>query len=295
MTGVARQFQRGWLVLLIALLAGCTGPGLLNGLDAVWGRSGAARVARGVPFGAHGLALDVWRPAGRATAPRPVIIFFYGGGWSSGTRHGYGFAARALAARGFVVVLPDVRKVPDVRFPAFLQDGADAVRWARDHVAALGGDPERIAIMGHSSGAYTVAMLALDTQWLRQAGVDPRVVRAAVGLSGPYDFYPFDARSAAEAMRGAPDPRLTQPIRFVHAGAPPMLLATGEADDTVRPRNAIALAAALRAVGAPVVLRQYPGIGHAAVVMALSRPFRGKAPVLDDAVTFILANDGRRP
>ena len=73
-------------------------------------------------------------------------MFFYGGGWTSGERGDYGFVGRAFAARGFVTVIPDYRLVPEVRFPAFIEDGAQAVKWVRDHIAEFGGDPRRIAI-----------------------------------------------------------------------------------------------------------------------------------------------------
>lgn len=263
-------------------------PALLSLLDGVMGGgSGAIRTASAVPFGTHGQTLDIWRPAGAAVPNRPVVIFWYGGGWVKGDRRAYSFAARALAREGFVVVVPDYRKVPTVRFPAFLQDGAEAVKWTRDHVAEFGGDPARIAVMGHSAGAYTAAMLALDRRWLEAEGVDPRTVKAAVGLSGPYDFFPFTSKRAIDAFQGAADPQMTQPLHFARHDAPPMLLITSTTDDTVRPRNAINLDARLRALGAPVELKNYPGLSHEEVVMALSVPFRGKGPTLADSVEFL--------
>lgn len=267
--------------------AACSPPAALNALDlASGGGSGVERVATGVAFGARGQTLDVWASQGGA-ASRPVLIFYHGGGWVKGRRQDYGFAARAFAARGFVVVVPDYRKVPGVRFPAFLQDGADAVRWTRDNIARFGGDASRLALAGHSAGGYTVAMLALDRQWLKAAGVDPNIVRAGVGLCGPYDFYPWTSKRAVDAMAGVADPQITQPIRFARRDAPPLLLVTGTEDITVRPRNAINLTAALKALGAPVELRNYSGLDHEDIIMALSKPFRGKGPVLADSVAFL--------
>jgi len=270
------------------MIAFTSPPGLLSLADgALGGGSGADRPGSAIPFGTHGQTLDVWRPAGDASASRPVLIFWYGGGWVKGDRRAYAFAARAFAKAGFVVMVPDYRKVPGVRFPAFLQDGAQAVKWTRDHIAEYGGDPGRIALAGHSAGAYTVAMLALDRRWLEAEGVDPRIVKAGVGLSGPYDFYPFTSKRSIDAMHGVADPALTQPIRFARADAPPLLLITSSADTVVRPRNAINLAARLQALGAPVTLRNYPGLTHEQVVMALSVPFRGKGPTLADSVNFL--------
>jgi acetyl esterase/lipase len=274
------------LVGLGVVAANTQPPKLLSFLDGVVGGGrGTRQMGDAIPFGRHGQRLDVWRPASRKGEPRPVLVFFYGGGWVKGTRDAYAFAARAYAARGFVVVVPDYRKVPGVRFPAFVQDGADAVRWTSDHIAEFGGDPRRIAVAGHSAGAYTAAMLALDPRWLAAAGLPRGTIKAAVGLSGPYDFYPYTGRAIA-AMAGA-TPAQTQPIAFARADAPPMLLVTSSADTVVRPRNARNLALALRRLGAPVAYRNYRGLTHENIAMALSRPFRDKAPVLDDSVAFL--------
>ncbi len=288
------------LVLLVAVGLGSAAaltspPGLLSFLDRVTGGGdGVALPGSAIAFGTAGQTLDVWRPAGPATK-RPVLIFWYGGGWVSGNRRAYGFAARAFARAGFVVVVPDYRKVPDIRFPAMLQDGAQAVKWTRDHIAGYGGDPDRIALAGHSAGAYTVAMLALDRRWLAAEGVDPRIVKAGVGLSGPYDFYPFTKKRAIDAMQGVKDPLMTQPIHFARADAPPLLLVTSSADTQVRPYNAVNLAATLKRLGGPVAFRDYPGLSHEEVVMALSVPFRGKAPVLADSVAFLDRTLAARP
>lgn len=270
------------------LIAFTSPPALLSQLDAAMGGGrGVDRPGDAIAFGSHGQTLDVWRAADAGPAKRPVVIFWYGGGWVKGDRRAYAFAARAFARAGFVVVVPDYRKVPGVRFPAFVQDGAQAVRWTRDHIAEFGGDPGRIALAGHSAGAYTVAMLALDRRWLEAEGVDPRIIKAGVGLSGPYDFYPFTSKRSIDAMQGVADPAMTQPIHFARADAPPLLLVTSSADTVVRPRNAINLAARLQALGAPVSLRDYPGLSHEQVVMALSVPFRGKGPTLADSLGFL--------
>lgn len=277
------------LVIAFGIAAARTSPPvLLSFLDGmVGGGRGTHRTGAGIPFGTHGQTLDVWQPSGGGDRGLPVVIFWYGGGWAHGSRDAYAFAGRAFARRGFVTIVPDYRKVPQVHFPAFVQDGADAVKWVRDHVDGYGGDPRRIALAGHSAGAYTAAMLTLDPRWLRAEGVDPGIVKAMVGLCGPYDFYPFTVERAAEAMRGAADPAMTQPIHFARADAAPMLLVSAGDDVQVHAHNAINLTARLKAVGPRVVHENYPGLSHEDVVMALSKPFRGKAPVLDHAVAFL--------
>lgn len=276
------------LVAAIGGVAAFTSPPrLLSWYDRVTGgTSGAVLAAEGVAFGSHGQSLDIWKP--EAGGERlPVVIFWYGGGWAKGDRTSYAFAGRALAREGFLVVIPDYRKVPGVRFPAFLDDGAEAVAWTQANIAKHGGDPKRIAFMGHSAGAYEAIMLALDAKRLTAAGADPASVKAAVGLSGPYDFHPFTSDRAIAAFSQWPRPEETQPITFARADAPPLLLATSDGDTTVRARNANNLAAKLRGLDATADVINYGPLSHEEVVMALSVPFRDKGTVLADSVRFL--------
>jgi acetyl esterase/lipase len=275
------------------ILAFTSPPRLLSYYDrAVGGTAGARLVAEGLAFGSHGQTLDIWAPEGKPDRKLPVVVFWYGGGWAKGDRASYAFAGRALAREGFLVVVPDYRKVPKVLFPAFLDDGAEAVAWVEENIAAHGGDPARVAFMGHSAGAYQAVMLALDSKRLAAAGADPGIVKAAVGLSGPYDFYPFDKPRSIAAMGQWPRPLETQPIEFARKDAPPLLLVTSEGDETVRPKNANNLGAKLRGLGAPVEVKNYGPLDHEEVVMALSVPFRSKGPVLADSVAFLKAQLG---
>jgi acetyl esterase/lipase len=268
-------------------LAGCSRLGLLNGVnDLTPGDADVERAAQGVAFGSDPRQkLDVYRPKGVTNSP--VLVFFYGGSWSSGRRQDYEFAARAFAARGFVTVVPDYRLVPQVHFPAFVEDGASALAWTAANIAGFGGNPAAIGVSGHSAGAYIALMLALDGRWLAAAGA-PGVVKAVAGLAGPYDFLPFEPGGAGDlAMGMAPDLRDTQPIAHVSSAAPPVLLMTGDADTTVKPRNSLALAAAMTAAGAGAETRLYPGIGHIGILLSISKPFRGRAPALADSVGFL--------
>jgi acetyl esterase/lipase len=244
----------------------------------------SARVARGVAYGpGERLRLDVYGPRAAAPAPRPVIVFLYGGSWNSGRRQAYSFAARALAARGFVVIVPDYRLAPEVRYPDFLRDCAAAVRWTRRHAGEHGGDGERIVLTGHSAGAYNAAMLALDPSLL---GPDRSAVRGLAGLAGPYDFLPLDDASTIAAFGAWPRPAETQPVSHAARGAPPALLLHGDGDSRVKPRNSRKLAGLLQAAGGDVRLKLYPGLGHVGILTALAIPFRGQAPVLADVAAF---------
>jgi acetyl esterase/lipase len=272
------------LVILLGSLTGACSP--LTTFDRLVPKDrGGELVARDLSYGPDARQrLDVYAPQGECGVPRPVVVFFYGGSWNSGTRRGYAFVGRALAARGFVTVVPDYRLVPEVRYPAFVEDGAAAVRWATEHAGTYCGDSRSIVLMGHSAGAYIAAMLAVDRRWL---GSTRLAVKGLVGLAGPYDFAPFDVEASRAAFGQAPDPADTQPVTFAGAGDPPALLLYGTADTVVLPRNSEALAARLRAGGVAVDSRAYPKLGHVGIVLALARPFRDRAPVLDDVSTFV--------
>jgi acetyl esterase/lipase len=268
---------------LLALVASCS-P--LKTFNTVVPKDGAAiLVARDQPFqeGPRG-RLDLYAP--RRTAPGarlPVIVFFYGGSWTSGAKEGYGFVGRALASQGFLVAIADYRLVPRFRYPTFLEDGAAAVRWVRANASRHGGDGERIVLAGHSAGAYNAAMLAVDERWL---GPDRAAVRGFVGLAGPYSFLPLDDPATRAAFGGVQDLRATQPVSHAGTGDPPTLLLVAGRDRLVFPRNAERLAAALQAGGVPVETRVYPQVGHVGIVTALARPFRGRAPALRDMADF---------
>ena len=277
------------LICLGLAALGISNASPLSLFDAIGPRdSGGRLAARNRVFGKDPRdRLDVYVPVAAADAA-PVLVFFYGGSWDSGSKDDYAFVGHALAAQGFVTVLPDYRLYPQVRFPDFLKDGAAAIAWVRDNIATYGGDPRRIVLAGHSAGAYNAVMLALDPRYLEGAGVDPKVVRAVAGLSGPYDFLPLDTDTTTKVFGQAADLSQTQPINFVGPLSPPMFLATGDGDTTVLPRHTKSLAARLRAANVPVQERTYRGLDHRDTLLALSVTFRSKAPELAEMSSFLM-------
>lgn len=218
----------------------------------------------------HGLSLDVHRAQGVA-AGAPVVVFVYGGDWRTGRREDYRFVGQSLAREGLLVVVPDYRKVPLVTFPAFVEDAAQAVAWAKRHATEYGGDPSRIYLVGHSAGAHIVAMLGTDGRFLQAVGMRPRELSGVVGLSGPYDFLPLTDPKLQQVFAPQANWPLSQPVNFVDGDEPPFLLFQGTADKTVRPRNSVSLAASLRAKGEPVQLHMIDGAGHVATLTGLVR------------------------
>ena len=233
---------------------------------------------------------DVYLPA-PPVAGAPIAVFFYGGSWSSGDRADYRFVGEALASRGVVAVVADYRLSPDARYPAFLEDGADAVRWAADHAASFGASRERLFIVGHSAGAYNAAMLALDPRWLARVGLAPHQLAGWVGLAGPYDFLPIGNPDVQVAFEWPNTPADSQPLFHANAGratAPRVLLLAARKDTMVDPqRNTLALARALERQGTQVEVELFDRVSHTTLIGAMARPLRGLAPVLERVSGFL--------
>jgi acetyl esterase/lipase len=231
--------------------------------------------------------LDVYVPARPATEPRPVVVFWHGGRWRYGDKSDYRFVGAALAESGYVVVVANYRHWPQVKMPGFMHDAAQAAHWAAAHANDYGGDSGRLYLMGHSAGAHLAALVTLDSRYFAASGRPPPSIAGVIGLSGPYDFLPLLEADVQDMFGPPPIYPESQPINFVRAGAPPMLLLHGLADDTVKPKNSINLAAALAALGVPVTLKLYPKVSHADTVAALTALLRGRAPTLADIQAFV--------
>lgn len=268
-----------WVTLTTAsLITGCTLPAL----NLVTPDNGYSLTSN-IEYGDHPRQrLDVYQPT-RALANAPTVVFFYGGSWQWGYKEGYRFVAQALAEAGYRVVIPDYRLHPEVSFPAFIEDGAQAVA----RIADMGLADHGLVLMGHSAGAHTAAMLALDDHYLTEAGVARNTVDAWIGLSGPYDFLPLQEAVFVDifgAVDGIPE---TQPVTFVSPDDPPALLIWGEEDDKVSRRNIESLSGALREAGVPVRARVYPEANHYDPIGAFSVRFRSLSPGFDDVVGYL--------
>jgi len=268
------------------------GLGVINAVASLRGHQGPADIAYGA---GDRQRFDVYVPGNSIDAAdkasgSPLVIFIYGGSWNMGTRRDYRFAGEALAAQGFTVMVVDYRLYPEVRYPDFLRDCAQAVGYGLEHARELGADPRRVFLYGHSAGAYNVAMLALDPRWLQAVGHSPDELAGWVGLAGPYNFLPIGdpgVKLVFDWPDTAPD---TQPIRHVDDLRRPLPAFIGAAlhDKLVYPeQNSIPLVERLQARGTPVTFRTYEHVNHALLVGALQWPLTALAPVLDDTAAFM--------
>ena len=287
------------VVVLVALgtLAACAPVVLVNALTP----SFSYKKTTNVSYAAGGnprQQLDVYQPADPALTGkrRPVVVFFYGGAWQEGSRSDYLFVAEALTQRGYVVVVPDYRVYPEVKYPEFLNDGAAAVAWATTNVDRYGGDCSSIFLMGHSAGAHIAAMLALDNTFLDAQKVPRAAVKGLVGLAGAYDFLPLTEPNVIALFASETNLALTQPIHYVSTASakttPPVLLLHGDDDKRVYPKNSINLARDLRASGVKVELDLLPGLNHTDIIAKFTRLLRGDGKIVDRVDQFIRENAG---
>jgi acetyl esterase/lipase len=268
--------RRGLIASVLSLLGSCSPAALLNKTVSSRGYTREQDIAYG-PLPRQ--KLDFYRPE----TPRPdgkSVIFFYGGSWDTGAKGDYLFVAQALASRGIATIIPDYRLYPEVRFP-FIEDAALATRWAGDRVGL-----PKLFVAGHSAGAHIASMLAVNTPYLAQAGVDRREIAGFIGLSGPYDFLPLKSAKLIDIFGGANRPEI-QAITFAQAPLPRALLIHGTADTIVYPRNSEHLAAAWRQAGAPVDLKLYPGVDHIDLVAAFSDFLHKRATTRKDVLDWI--------
>lgn len=214
----------------------------------------------------RGLSLDVFRPQGGASNA-PTVVFFYGGAWKRGSREQYRFVGHRLAQDGILAIVADYRTYPKAGFPAFMDDAADAVGWARTHAREYGGDPARLYVMGHSAGAQIAGLIGTDAAYLRRVGMQPKQLAGVIGLSGPYDFV---VGTEYAPIFGPPSqwPK-AQAINYVDGDEPPFLLVHGDADRVVEVRDSVELDEKLKRTGGRSTLLLLPGAGHMAPVAGL--------------------------
>lgn len=253
---------------------------------------------RTVPGPAGAIPVRIYRPAG--DAPKPVIVYFHGGGWVIGSLETHDNTARELAVEvDAVVVAVDYRMGPEHRFPAAVEDAYAALGWVAAHADTIGGDPERVVVAGDSAGGNLAAIVA---QKARDSG--PTVCFQL--LVYPVTDYEFTSASMNDNAEGyfltrdmmrwffdhylnrpedGDDPRVS-PLRANDlTGLPAAFVITMEYDP-LRDQG-IAYGDAMRAAGASVSSTTYPGLFHGCfgmgdLVDAARVPF-------DDAVAAVRA------
>ncbi|TXS95187.1 alpha/beta hydrolase [Parahaliea maris] len=270
------------------LLTGCDALGAFNFVQA----GGISPSYADVAYGAgERQTLDLYLPKENGT-PAPLLVWFYGGAWDSGDKEQYAFVARRFTAMGYAVAIPNYRLVPEVRFPAFLDDAAAALARLRSLIREQPGkiSTQPMVLAGHSAGAYIAVQVVAGPDYLAKVGLGPEDVAGIIGLSGPYDFYPYKVDSSRAAFGDTPA-RQSQPVEQELSRMPPLLLISGNADETVRPRNSIRLSEK-----APQArLQLVDGLGHAGTLLALGRFITSNKAVLEPLEQFLVTVSSPAP
>ena len=194
--------------------------------------------------------LDVYVPEGRRNAP--VIVSYYGGALMAGDKRENEFIGQRFASAGFVTAVVNYRLSPGVAHPAHVRDAAASFAWVKRHIAEYGGDAARVFVIGHSAGAYLVALLSTDERYLAAHKLSLRDIRGVVPVSA---FYWVEREGVApdrdKSVWGT-DPKVwvdASPAHHLKSGAPPMLILYADGDEDWRRRQNVEAAQAMKAAG----------------------------------------------
>ena len=222
----------------------------------------------------------------------PVIVFFYGGCWGAcqnTDKQDYEFLADALTERGYVVVIPDYRYYPKGDFATIISDAADATQWVKQNIQDYNGDNNNIFLMGHSAGAHIAIMLNAK-DYLKDETYSS--IRGAIGLSGPYDFIPYEESGLPklEKIFGLQNEAFySQPANFIDGNEPAFFLAWGEKDTIVHKKSIVNLSNKINEKDGKVKTIYYKDLDHSGLMTAFTRLLRDEKNI-DDLTNFMESN-----
>jgi acetyl esterase/lipase len=218
------------------------------------------------------LSLWIFEPTTGPKVNRPAIVFFFGGGWSSGSPAQFEQQCRHLAARGMVAITADYRVATrhQAKPTACVADAKSALRWVRTHAQRLGLDPNRIAAGGGSAGGHLAAAIATLPDF-DEASEDRKISSVPNALAlfnpalvlAPMEGLPLEGfgTRVPEERLGAKPEKLS-PAHHVKRGTPPAIIFHGKADTTVPYNTAEAFTKVMLAAGNRCELVGFEGQGH---------------------------------
>lgn len=274
------------------LAAACSGTGIVNLVSKSYDVSHIESLSYGNQARA---SFDLYLPkqANSQGETTPVVIFFYGGSWNRGEKSEYQFVGRRLASEGYIVAIPNYRVYPEVRYPDFLWDCAQATAAVLEHLQtpqfAQHAPAQKIYLMGHSAGAYNAAMLSYAPQYLNKVGLGPDTIAGFIGLAGPYDLYPIKVEEVKPVFHHPNYPSDSNPIELME-GAPrvPALLLAPETDNLVSiKRNTLAFADTLESDQRSVQVETIKGTDHVTLIGTFSPLLFWKQSAVAPVLRFI--------
>jgi len=216
--------------------------------------------------------LDVYVTPGKKA---PVNIFIHGGAWRSGSASAYGFPAEAFVAAGSHFVVPDFVAVQDAGgdLNAMAQQVLRAIAWVHRNAARFGGDPDRVFISAHSSGAH-LGGVAVTTDWRKDFDLPQDLIKGALLVSGLYDLRGprLSSRSSYVKFDDATEEALS-PQRHLDKLHVPLIVAWGSLDTPEFQRQSRDFAEAVKTAGKPVEQIEGEGYNHFEFVETLGNPY----------------------
>ncbi len=223
------------------------------------------------PYGeGRAATLDLFR-AHRPHAP--IHVFIHGGAWRTLGKRDSAFAAETFVRAGAHFAALGFELLPVATLDEMVQQVRSAIAWIFRNADRLGGDPKRIFVSGHSSGAH-LAGTVVTTDWRAQFRLPPDVVKGALCISGTYDLEPVrrSARNAYVQLDAGMVDRLS-PARHADNIACPVVVGTGERESDELKRQARDFAALAEGRGVPVRLIEGAGLNHFEIINTLASPF----------------------
>ena len=216
----------------------------------------------------------------------PMVVFVHGGSWESGSKDEYAFVGQSLAQAGYVTAVINYRKAPEHLYPDYVEDTAQAIAWSYKNAESLHADPKRLAVIGHSAGAFNAVAAVANEDFLAPYGVKPKDIATVIGIAGPYsyDFRKFSSRTAFGASA---TPETVMPDRQIKGAQPPYLLLTAEKDKVVHVTNTIKMTQALKAAGVKVETGEIAGASHATSIGAMAPPLRWVNDVRTQVLSYL--------
>lgn len=270
--------------LIALIVTGCTQLGL--GVANIPAKFSNIEIQKDIAYGEEPWQkLDLYIPAETENQKLPILVFFYGGRWTDGSKDMYKFVGDVYTKEGYIVAIADYSKYPNVKFPSFVEDGAKAVAWAYKNANQYGGDNNNLFIMGHSSGGHIGALITADEKYLKAEGLNNNIITAFAGLAGPYDFIP-EAQDLKDIFGPPENYPLMQVPTYINGDEAPMLLLWGDDDKAVWRRNLDRLETKIKEKNGIVETEIYEGVDHVGTIASLTWFLRSKAPVLKDTTEF---------
>ncbi|MFL6806259.1 MAG: alpha/beta hydrolase [Xanthobacteraceae bacterium] len=216
--------------------------------------------------------LDVF-PTRAANAP--INVFVHGGAWRTGLAKNYAYAAEMFVNAGAHQVVLDFINVIEAGgdLMTMAQQVRRAVAWVYRNAASFGGDPERLYVCGHSSGGHLTGVL-LTTDWQKDFGLPPTIIKGGVCGSGMYDLKPvrLSKRSSYVKFTDEVEQALSAQ-RHIDKLTAPVTLVYGTEETPEFQRQSRDFAAAVKAAGKPATLVVTEGYNHFEVMESLGNPY----------------------